>query len=920
MHSDVTSLDTSAPMGVFDGKPGAPPKRSHHKKREPPSKTFKTMRSFFTLPPPPPKPGRPAGVPFKKRGRPAASLINPSTAPVMLPLATSPAASSSDAPASTSTSGSEPSGPSGGKRAAAALIGAKLKRINWGQGEPLERLTQAVTDWDAKSGAILEADKAMSLKDYALRVSIPYPTLHDYAKPNQAKRKELGRSVGKPPLYDEAHQQFAVDVIRRHDRGNDGLSRRGCIDLLHDLQPQNKRKNVAAAFDRTVRPHHKAELTGIIQANATTSKRTAITVPQQFRWHSAVDQALAFLREKNTGVTPDGKTFGEVIDHFVAGGDETCFLASAGDVAIIGDKQKRKHDLPTGQDRTSATVYRIGTSASVTGPVALLPPGTKRKPAWSDEFILKHGAPKGSCVVMTPTGYMTEEAWVEMAPTIADGIRQLPVIAAMPDWWVLKIIDGYGPHTSSDKAMQIYSDRKILLLKEEGDSSHVNQSYDQKVARDDKRSMRDSLAYLRQSNKIVKGTIDGWGLMHVALAAVRELPADSWGYSFDKVNLRPSTRVSFPEWIKRIEHYIQGAESFKPEVVRDPYALLSPFWHGMEPEEKKHAMSIFESFESTFSVECVRELAAKVHIPMNEMQNVRVGMELAVKDPTHLERGKPEATVLDHPAEVQAAQAAVASAVTGLQSFELHPKGSNGKPLFTGLALFDHLINLGRRSVPTGTDLVPSAALDAQYSGQQQRIINPRAVDYAMHEIAKQAHGEGAKQAMAKRKLDNLGYMRGECGIQNDEDRRQRLKNQLNLTISVAAISKEEAATKAANSALETTKLIDAAPAAVKKLITDKGGDVSKITMAEMSAIAFKHFKGTVLKGNKAAHVKELEALIKDHPGVLQLNAPAPAPAVLMPAGAAPMVTPVPAVPMPAGAAPMAMPAVEVQAQAMPMP
>ena len=56
LHSDVTSLDTSAPMGVFDGKPGAPPKRSHHKKREPPSKTFKTMRSFFTLPPPPPKP------------------------------------------------------------------------------------------------------------------------------------------------------------------------------------------------------------------------------------------------------------------------------------------------------------------------------------------------------------------------------------------------------------------------------------------------------------------------------------------------------------------------------------------------------------------------------------------------------------------------------------------------------------------------------------------------------------------------------------------------------------------------------------------------------------------------------------------------------------------------------------------------
>jgi hypothetical protein len=80
---------------------------------------------------------------------------------------------------------------------------------------------------------------------------------------------------------------------------------------------------------------------------------------------------------------------------------------------------------------------------------------------------------------MTDTGYMTEAAWLEMAPAIADGIREMPVISDRSDWWVLKIIDGFGAHTSSAKAMEIYADRKILLLKEEGDSSHVNQSYDQ---------------------------------------------------------------------------------------------------------------------------------------------------------------------------------------------------------------------------------------------------------------------------------------------------------------------------------------------------------------------------------------------------------------------------------------------------------
>ena len=69
--------------------------------------------------------------------------------------------------------------------------------------------------------------------------------------------------------------------------------------------------------------------------------------------------------------------------------------------------------------------------------------------------------------------------------------------------------------------------------------------------------MRTSLAFLRKTNKISKGIVDGWQLIHVALAAIRELAPDSWIHSFDKVNLKPSTRVGFDEWCKRIEHYLQ---------------------------------------------------------------------------------------------------------------------------------------------------------------------------------------------------------------------------------------------------------------------------------------------------------------------------------------------------------------------------
>ena len=88
----------------------------------------------------------------------------------------------------------------------------------------------------------------------------------------------------------------------------------------------------------------------------------------------------------------------------------------------------------------------------------------------------------GSSTVMTPTGYMTEDAWLEMAEETAAGIRAMPVICDNPDWWVVKIIDGFGPHMSSVEAMKIYAKHKVLLVKEEGDTSHVCQAYDQNVA------------------------------------------------------------------------------------------------------------------------------------------------------------------------------------------------------------------------------------------------------------------------------------------------------------------------------------------------------------------------------------------------------------------------------------------------------
>ena len=95
------------------------PKRSHHAKSKPHMNDGTSMRidNFFLKPPPPPQVGRPPIlVPPKKRGRQAAAP-SPAEAvePPTLPEAPEPKLS---------------------MRAAADMVGVKLKHINWGKGAP----------------------------------------------------------------------------------------------------------------------------------------------------------------------------------------------------------------------------------------------------------------------------------------------------------------------------------------------------------------------------------------------------------------------------------------------------------------------------------------------------------------------------------------------------------------------------------------------------------------------------------------------------------------------------------------------------------------------------------------------------------------------------------------------------------------
>eukprot|EP00978_Attheya_sp_CCMP212_P031727 scaffold120920_cov35-Attheya_sp.AAC.1 len=718
-----------------------------------------------------------------------------------------------------------------------------VSRSNWGKGEGLQMMTKAVQEWNERSGRYFDSNgEDRSLKVFANVVGIPYDSFKKYVCSSSAKSKrELGKQGGKRSLLDANSQRFIADVIARHDRGNDGKSTSESIDIVMNMNPKISRKQAADVFNRTIRPNNKDLLTqNNVTAQATTTKRSAITIPQQYRWFKTYHNALNELRLRNTGLCKlSGKTFGEVIHHFIFGGDESCMMASAGELSIVGSMDRKKHEKKIADSRVSITLYRTGSVAGSQGPTIALMKGKRRKVGYSDKFLVKKGFAEGSTIIMTPTAFVTEEAWEEMTPFVIKGIRSIDIIKANPQWWVLEVFDGFGLHVSSYKAMKDRYDNKILSLKEEGDSSHVNQAYDKFVAKSDKSLKRMALALLRNSTYKV---VDQWSLVHVCLFIVRGTRPETWTTSFQACNMDPRVSIPFSEWCKKISASLAAGQTFKLETPIDNYALLPSWWHGTTPADKHQVFQVIES-EHGFTPQCCIYLFDQCHIPYANQQILRVCYEMAKLNPEQLEMGIPSKESVeiaqDNP-DVRAAYESAGHVTDGLEAFQLKPASKKGEELL------DHMHAFALRDPKSKTEddtaVKPSAYLDLSISSDQLKIImQPRARDITMRELMRDAGGNGATMKIAKRKLSTFGAIQSHSGMANDERRLAQLRNKFELVASLAEINRLEKDNleAKANSALmeKRTK----APAALAKLSTNNG-KVKKLTKLEISALLLVHY------------------------------------------------------------------------------
>jgi hypothetical protein len=330
--------------------------------------------------------------------------------------------------------------------------------------------------------------------------------------------------------------------------------------------------------------------------------------------------------------------------------------------------------------------------------------GKKQRVGYNDTFLKQEGCAVGSTVVMMKNAYITEDAWEEMTPSLVDGYQSLPVICDNPQWWMIEIFDGFGVHLNNLSLMKKRADAKILSIKEEGDSSSYNQAYDKHVAKSDKHPMRHSLTFLWSMKNRNSNLVDQWDLIHCGLASIQYSDRNRgvWISSFVSVNFHPMRQITYAEWCKNLESFMQAADSFNlimQSEQTDKYTLLPLLWQVMPPVDKKTAVAIVEHFgEDARSVECCGELIKALKICLADLTLLQPCIFLAIDNPLHLDRGLEEVidkiTVNAPNADVSAIAAIETvcnKANTGLKMMQHNPDG------LTGIELFEHQVRFRQR-------------------------------------------------------------------------------------------------------------------------------------------------------------------------------------------------------------------------------
>ena len=533
--------------------------------------------------------------------------------------------------------------------------------------------------------------------------------------------------------------------------------------------------------------------------------------------------------------------------------------------------------------RDSITMIRCGCAANESGPSFFSPAGKECNPVYTDSFLEQHGAKKYSTVVMTPTGFLTAEAWREIVPRHIKGIWHVVVQACAKlgvdeqtarQLHIAQFFDGFKVHTEEFLQLITFAESNFLCAVENRDSSEMNQAFDKWVAKAGKKRARDAIDLLRRSN--IQPVIDQWTLVMVGLAMLRDCDASNvWESSFIAVNMHPHHRIGVEDWLDKIRGFITSGQKFDDEVI-DLSAMLPKAWLETPLRQRQSWLKTIEDRNAEFDVELLgslRKQGMTLQICSNIFRIFHAEKEIAA--------GRGVTTFKSKPATNTTAPS------RGNMIYHLHklPKSYNATPL----ERFQHAITVRNRALGPDKATTVSPHLDLEITPMNKKLLRLRPEDVNMYQVLQQSTCKSSmRRKVAKRTLAALGGASGMCGILNGPEQLIRLKANLQFARSIEDVRsrekkmKQQAAAKKKQKkkdAEEKRKVRQAAQLQKKKLTYERALDklglqsdgtvyrrhVKELTGPQLKAVAFFQV-GETLTGNVGDMRRAMQTLLPVDP------------------------------------------------------
>ena len=155
---------------------------------------------------------------------------------------------------------------------------------------------------------------------------------------------------------------------------------------------------------------------------------------------------------------------------------------------------------------------------------------------------------------------------------------------------------------------------------------------------------------------------------------------------------------------------------------------------------------MFEEHEKEWTPECIESLSVKVGVQLKDMQNLRVCLEAAEVDPSHLDMMAPSSSVATTlTAEAEQAKADMVDANRGLVNFQFIPKNRQDERLLDGSDLLNHCARFVRRRAALGSSHLPSSYLTLSF--RRKTVLSPTAEDSSAMAIVRDTMGDGPTEA-----------------------------------------------------------------------------------------------------------------------------------------------------------------------------